>query len=367
MPRRHPWGIVLATGGTGGHVYPAIAVAEALARVAPGVPLRILATDDQRERGLFPEKWRSIVSRLPLPKPGTTLRSRTRMLRLCPLAFRTAHRALASFARRGVVLGFGGYASVPTVLAARSLGWEIILFEANAVLGRATRALLPFASCVLLGFPGASFQLGSGVHHLVTGVPVRQVILDAASVRQRMSWAGECETVVLGVLGGSQGAMSLNDAAVALPEMLRPERVWLVHQTGSTDWQRVRRLVGPEPSCVAAPFFENVGHLYQHTHLLIMRAGASCVAEAAVCGIPAVLVPYPVAADNHQTANATEAAKELGWAVLHERPAGRIDLHQLADAVKQGLRTKINCGDAFRELHATAAQTVATRLIRNAA
>jgi len=214
---------------------------------------------------------------------------------------RVARRLLPSCGA-SLVVGLGGFASVPVVWAARLCQVPRILLEQNAVPGRATSWLCRRADLTCLGFADAAHRLPEGIRSLVTGNPVRYEIASLAQA----PLATESKRKLL-VLGGSQGSLVLNDAFLACVER-RPREFagWtIVHQTGPRDLERVRqryRSLGIE-ACVA-PFFDDLVEHYQQAAFCVARAGALTLSELACAGVPALLLPYRKAIRNHQRLNA---------------------------------------------------------------
>lgn len=310
--------IVLASGGTGGHVFPARALAELLAarghRVALVTDTRGSAFDDAAKSdggGIEVHKIRAggIAGRGIAAK----LKSAVKLL----LGWRDA-RHLLSRLNPSVVVGFGGYASVPTVLAAGGRGVPVVLHEQNAVIGRANRMLARQATAIATCFevvekiPAADRRKVA-----LVGNPVREAI---KGVRESgpapLSENGSREILVT---GGSQGASAFADlipAAVALlPDSLRA-RLRIAQQARPNEVDAV--IAAYEDMGVDADvrrFFDDMPARLRAAHLLICRSGASTVAENTVAGRPALLIPYPSAIDDHQTANA-RAIEDAGGAVV---------------------------------------------------
>jgi UDP-N-acetylglucosamine--N-acetylmuramyl-(pentapeptide) pyrophosphoryl-undecaprenol N-acetylglucosamine transferase len=294
--------LLIAASGTGGHLFPALAVAEALPadwRVHwVGVP-------DRLETSLVP-------SRFPLHTvragglQGRGLRKLTNLVQLV-LAARPIRRLIR---REGVdvVFSSGGYIAAPAILAARWCGVPVVLHESNAVPGKVTRLLGRSCTHVAVGLAEAAERLPQG-HPLVTGTPVRQAFLEATPLPD---WVPAGSGPLVLVMGGSQGAVGLNRMVRPLLPQLADAGCRVVHLTGSND---------PEAGClqrpelVERPFSDELPSLLQHADLAISRAGAGSLSELAVCGTPTILVPYPAAADRHQDANAAAAAA-LGAAVI---------------------------------------------------
>lgn len=301
MPR-----LLIAASGTGGHLFPALAVADAL---PAAWDVHWLGVPDRLERQLVPGRY-------PLHTvkagglQGRGLRKLLNLLRLV-----AATRAVRRLIRRhGVdaVFSTGGYIAAPAILAARWCGVPVVLHESNAIPGRVTRLLGRLCSRMAVGLPEAAERLPH-CRPVVTGTPVRAMFLQPAPLPE---WVPQGSGPLLVVMGGSQGAVGLNRMMRPLLPMLSEAGVRVVHLTGSNDPEAGR--AGQLPGVVELPFCDGMAGLLQHADLAVSRSGAGALSELAVCGTPAVLVPYPAAADRHQDANAAAAAA-LAAAVIVEQ------------------------------------------------
>lgn len=300
---------MIMAGGTGGHIFPALAVADYLR--AQGWNVVWLGSRGGMEAKLVPARgytmaWirfsgvrgRGIIAAALLP------------LQLL-IAFWQAARAI--FAHRpDVVLGMGGYVSFPGGMMASFFNRPLAIHEQNSVAGLANRVLAKLADRVLAAFPGA---FGTATAVIVTGNPVREDIARLAPPESR--YQGRAGPLRLLVLGGSQGAQVLNttvpEALALLPESARPQ---VTHQAGTAHHEAVRsRYRERGVTAEVTAFIDDMASLYAQSDLIICRAGASTIAELAVAGIASVLVPYPHAVDDHQTTNARFLA-ERGAALL---------------------------------------------------
>jgi UDP-N-acetylglucosamine--N-acetylmuramyl-(pentapeptide) pyrophosphoryl-undecaprenol N-acetylglucosamine transferase len=309
--------IVIAAGGTGGHFFPAEALAaELLARGH-----RVALMTDARSGGLASPVF-SACERFVLSGAGIAGRGAKRAAAAAMSLAAGTWQARAILARldADALIGFGGYPSVAPVLAARLLRRRprLLLHEQNAVLGRANRALSRSADWLALSF-AATARVPRGIATEVTGNPVRPAIAAIADT----AYAPPRKDIRVLVLGGSLGARVFSDvvpdALAALPAALRA-RLRVTQQCRAEDIARVRAAYdAAEISADLAPFFTDVAALFAAAHLVIGRAGASTVAELATVGRPAILVPLPSAIDDHQTANA-RALAEAGGAWLLPQP-----------------------------------------------
>ena len=309
--------IVLAAGGTGGHVFPAQALAEALD--ARGWKLA-LVTD--RRGGVYGGALGDIdTHRIDAASPtggaGAALKG---LVRLGAGLFQA--RALLARLTPAAVVGFGGYPSLPTVWAATRARIPTLIHEQNAVMGRANRLLAGRASRIATSFAQTDRLARRDAHKVLhTGNPVRTAV---AALAGRPYQAPDETDAALRVLvtGGSQGARVLSRvvpaAIAALPRELR-RRLEVAQQCREEDIEALRRAYQDAAvDCDIATFFDDMAHRLGAAHLLIGRAGASTVAEITAAGRPAILVPYALAVDDHQLANAHAVAATRGAWVMTE-------------------------------------------------
>jgi UDP-N-acetylglucosamine--N-acetylmuramyl-(pentapeptide) pyrophosphoryl-undecaprenol N-acetylglucosamine transferase len=314
---------MLAAGGTGGHLFPAFALAEELGRRGILVDLMTDMRGDRYGTG-FPARN---IHRVPAATiSGSNPLSAAKSIFTLAKGVSAARRILAEV-RPGVVVGFGGYPSFPPLIAASLLGLPTALHEQNAVLGRANRMLARRVTAIATSFESVKLLEGAAAAKArLTGNPVRELVIHYADIPYLPSEAGQPFHLL--VFGGSQGARFFSEAVPPalrlLPEHLQA-RFSVVQQARPEDEEAVRRAYhgGDELPTIAseiAPFFKNLPELMAAAHLVIARAGASTVAELAVLGRPSILVPLPHALDNDQLANATRLA-EAGGAVCLEQGA----------------------------------------------
>jgi UDP-N-acetylglucosamine--N-acetylmuramyl-(pentapeptide) pyrophosphoryl-undecaprenol N-acetylglucosamine transferase len=308
--------ILVAGGGTGGHVFPGIAVAEELKRLRPDADVVFVGTRRGLEAQAVPEAG------FPIRYLAASGFPRTRWWVWPWAAIVNAFGFLQAFAlvlaeNPGAVLGTGGYVSAPVAFAARVLGRPLLLQEQNSVPGLANRMLARVADEVHLSFLEARSYFSRRDHLKVTGNPVRGHILSGdheAALREFHLQPGR---PTLFVFGGSLGATRINDATLDMLRRLK-DRLSLqcLLQTGRADHERIARIVEQEelPATVQ-PFVHAMHMAYAAADLVVCRAGAITLAEIAVCGLPAIVVPYPYAAHNHQQDNAANLV-DRGAAVL---------------------------------------------------
>jgi UDP-N-acetylglucosamine--N-acetylmuramyl-(pentapeptide) pyrophosphoryl-undecaprenol N-acetylglucosamine transferase len=292
--------VVFAGGGTGGHLFPGIAVAEALRE--RGVSARYLFIGSTRsvERQIVSQNGFEHFA-LPVESSSLVWRSPVRFANRMWKSARVARKLLPE-CKASIVVGLGGFASVPVVWASRACGIPVILLEQNAVPGRATSWLARRAELTCLGFEEAGHRLPTKCRQLVTGNPVRTQVARLADAEL---WREEAHTLL--ILGGSQGSAMLNEALLSCLESWPEDFAgWtIVHQTGERGFETIRqRYSSLKIEARVAPFFDNLTEHYQHAGLAVARAGALTLAELACAGVPALLVPYRKAVRNHQRLNA---------------------------------------------------------------
>jgi UDP-N-acetylglucosamine--N-acetylmuramyl-(pentapeptide) pyrophosphoryl-undecaprenol N-acetylglucosamine transferase len=300
--------LLIAGGGTGGHLFPGVALAEELRAREPDAAIRFVGTRRGLEARVLPELgWDLALIEVSGLKTVGALGAMRGLLRL-PRALWQARRVVKLF-RPDAVIGVGGYASGPVVLAARWLGIPTAICEQNSIPGLANKWLGKVVRRVFLSFDESRrFFRASKI--VMSGNPVRRGLV------QRLH-AGPPERddrVHVLVSGGSLGAVAVNElAARALIALSAERRLAIVHQTGDKDLEpTAARYRGAGVAAECHAFITDMAAAYRAADLVVGRAGATTVAELAIAGKPAVFIPYPFAADNHQELNAREMADKGG-------------------------------------------------------
>ncbi|PLX36492.1 MAG: undecaprenyldiphospho-muramoylpentapeptide beta-N-acetylglucosaminyltransferase [Hyphomicrobiales bacterium] len=322
--------ILLAAGGTGGHLFPAQALAEELGRRGHVVEL---ATDERADRygQAFPARKIHIVA-------SATIRGRS-PLALARTAFALVRgviqaNGIISHLKPAAVVGFGGYPTLPPLMAAMLRRVPSVLHEQNAVVGRANRLLGRVATAVAASFPESRHSEAFAAKLVHTGNPVRPAVLDVAAMPYDMPAADGPFKLL--VFGGSQGARFfseiLPDAIAKLPEAARA-RLKLVQQCRPEDLDAVKSqydALGLEVEL--APFFTDLPARIAGSHLVICRSGASTVTELSVIGRPSILIPFPHALDADQATNAAVLQGAGGAEVIDQKD---LDAERLASAIAE--------------------------------
>jgi len=346
--------ILITAGGTGGHVFPALAVAHELR--ARGAKVMWLGTREGIESRLVPAAGIDIeYLKIRSLRGGGWLRWLLFPMQL-NLAMLQAWRLLRRL-RPDVVLAMGGYAAGPGSLMASLLRIPLVVHEQNAIAGLTNRWLARLADVLLAGFPGV-FSDRHGVR--VVGNPVRPEILAIEPPRQRFT--GRTGRLRVLVIGGSQGAQILNntlpEAIQHMPAEIRPE-IW--HQTGVRDEQAVATAYR---ACVTdarvSAFIDDMATAYAWADLVVCRAGAMTIAELAVAGVASLLVPLPHAADDHQTANAQYLATHHAAELVPQREFSPTRVAELLTDLVDNRETLLQMAEQARACAVTdATETVA--------
>lgn len=308
--------VLLAAGGTGGHLFPAEALANELAR--RNVPVELVTDERALKYGQqFPARAIHAITSA-TPTGGSII---SKAVAIAKLGVGTLQaRSLIKRLQPACVVGFGGYPTAPPLVAASLVGAPAILHEQNAVMGRANKFLAGRVQRIATGFPrldGVNADIKAKAIH--TGNPVRPAVITASQTPYPSFEDGLLRILVT---GGSQGARVMADvvpaAIAALPPDLRA-RVVIVQQARGEDEARVREAYAQlGVNAEVAPFFKDLPQRIADAHLAISRAGASTICELAVIGRPAILVPYPFALDQDQAANAAELAESGAVNVIRQ-------------------------------------------------
>ncbi|HEY4414693.1 MAG TPA: undecaprenyldiphospho-muramoylpentapeptide beta-N-acetylglucosaminyltransferase [Verrucomicrobiae bacterium] len=325
-PEKKPF-IAIACGGTGGHLFPGIAVAEQLRQRGCDVAL-LISPKDVDQQAVKTAAGMAIVT---LPAVGLQNRNYFSFAKSFWHSFR-ATRKIFKIRRPQAVLAMGGFTSAPPVLAAYVSGIKAFLHESNTIPGRANRLLTHFADAAFVGFPEAAARLK--IRNIaVTGTPVRPQFFPAQNPAGRDSVepkSTQCRTAlglasdlpVVLVVGGSQGASGLNELILsALPLLAKKNWQWL-HLTGAKDFDKVQAAYRVQGiSAVVKPFLAEMDLALGAATACVSRSGASSLAEMAAMRLPSLLVPLPTAADNHQYFNALAFEKTGAAKMVEQRKA----------------------------------------------
>ena len=297
---------VIAAGGTGGHVFPGIALAEELKARRPDAEIVFVGTSKGLEARLVPQAGFRLELITATGFAGKRISEKIEALRRLPESFRAARKLLGGLGTRAVV-GMGGYVSVPVLTAARSLGVPTMIHEPNAYPGMANRFLNRIVSRTAVGLLAAN--AGFARQGVVTGTPVRSQFFATPPLNP------EATTQRVLVFGGSQGSRVLNRAMAKAAPTLQALKIEVVHQTGELDHAAAKkRYYKVPPGWTITPFLPHLWEQFAWADLIVCRAGAMTVAELAAAGRPAILVPFAAAAEAHQLANA-RAMSSAGAAV----------------------------------------------------
>ncbi|MDZ8262168.1 undecaprenyldiphospho-muramoylpentapeptide beta-N-acetylglucosaminyltransferase [Nostoc sp. ChiQUE01b] len=288
-----PIRLLIAASGTGGHLFPAIALAQKL----PDYQIEWLGVPNRLETQLVPKQYPLNTIAVEGFQQGFGLSS-VRILGKLALSILEVRRILKQGNFQGVFTT-GGYIAGPAVIAARSLGLPVIFHESNALPGKVTRFFGPWCSAVALGFEVAAKYLPRA-KNVYVGTPVRAQFLDGG-INPPLDLGIPDGVPLIVVFGGSQGAIAINKLVRESAKAWFDAGAYVVHLTGDRDPEADSL---KHPQYIALPFYNNMAALLQRATLAISRSGAGSLTELAVCGTPAILIPYPFAAEDHQSYNA---------------------------------------------------------------
>ena len=344
--------VAIACGGTGGHLFPGIAVGQELMR--RGCEILLLVSEKEIDQQAIKSAYGMRIESL--PAVGLQARQFGRFLRGFTKSLVAVRRIFSQRPPRAVI-GMGGFACAPPILAGRMYGAATFLHESNSIPGKANRWLAPLVDQVFVGFPQAANRLQNR-KALVTGTPVRPQFEPTDPEPCRLAMGMDPKRPVLLVMGGSQGASAVNRLVFeALPELRRAApQLQFLHLTGPNDEENARAQYAAQNSkAVVRTFLTEMELALGAATVLVSRAGASSLAELAAMQIPAILIPYPTAADNHQFYNA-HAFASAGAAIRLEQAEATGD--KLAALVLQLLEDSSTIKNNVRQWQAPNAATV---------
>lgn len=335
--------VVFAGGGTAGHVFPALAVADALVREDPSIEPVFVGVADRLEARLVPEAgYRlELISAVAIPRRITPELARV------PFGVRRgiadAHAVIKALAPLAGVT-FGGYVSFPVNWALARNKIPFVIHEQNSVFGVTNKLSSRAAAKVAVSFPGAATQLRRRDTIVFTGNPVRHTLFEAPLTDQAFKASSYAQfglspqIPTLFVFGGSQGAHRINRALLDAYPRWAGRHMQILHATGERDfaaindaWQSVRQPDGPPVTVV--PFIRDMAAAYAIADLAVCRAGATSMAELTACAVPAILVPYPHATADHQTKNAQALVRTGGALMIDDNQLTGVSLDEAVSQV----------------------------------
>lgn len=362
-----PFRAVIACGGTGGHLFPGLAVAEVLH--ARGCEVLLFVSEKEIDSTALNAHPQFRAEKLPsvgMPRNPFSP-AFIGFLRRCLESQRHSLRVFRKF-RPHVVLGMGGFTSTPPIIAARLRGIPSFIHESNAIPGRANKLAARFASRVLLGFEDSRTAF-RGVECIVTGTPVRKNLgqpLERETALKAFGLSSDRQTLL--VTGGSQGASGINQLLFKSVPLLDQSRLQIIHLTGKNDDRLASANYQREeiPHFVA-PFHHRMEEAYSAADLVVSRSGASSLSEVSRFGLPSVLIPYPFATDDHQSANAAIFTRAGAAVSLNERETTPENFAKLVEGLLKDSNRRAAMSAAAKNLDpGTAAENVADVMERAA-
>ena len=321
----HAIRIIIAGGGTGGHLFPAIAIAQEFMAKNSENKVIFVSTGNPFELSVLDKAGFTLEKITAEGIKGRGLLRQLRSIWKIPMGIFESIRIIKNF-KPDLVMGVGSYASGPVAIGAWFMRKKLILHEQNILPGITNRILSRFADRIYVSFKNtkANFNPGKVVY---TGNPLRKEFMQKAKEKKNTTASAQKHPFTVLILGGSQGAHSINEAVInALKHFRGKHNFYFIHQTGKQDEAAVKKAYKDQGiSCMVKSFFDDMPQQYQRANLIICRAGATTVAELAAVGKGVIFIPFPFAADNHQVLNA-RTFTESGAAemILQKDLTGRV-------------------------------------------
>ena len=343
--------IVISGGGTGGHIYPAVGLAQAIVKLEPEIEVCFIGGADRLESTIIPQHGFRF---LPISAAGFPRKLTWKWLPVVGKACRgfTQSLQLLSKLKPSVVLGTGGYVSGPVLFAASRLGVPTAIQEQNASAGLTNRLLAHGAKRAYLAFHSAAKRFPAEIVK-ITGNPIRPQIAAfsrSSATYEKLGLDSSLKTIF--VMGGSQGAHAINEVVINMLPELAPfhRQLQLIHQTGKIDYQQVREhYVGSPLKHRVQPYFDLIGEVYSITDLMVCRAGGMTISEITACGLPAIFIPLPSTPGNNQELNAQVVSDSGAGVVLNQQTLTGTLLADQITRITENPREQQQMSDASRQ------------------
>ncbi|UCD77642.1 MAG: undecaprenyldiphospho-muramoylpentapeptide beta-N-acetylglucosaminyltransferase [Desulfobacterales bacterium] len=315
-----PLNIIIAGGGTGGHLFPGIAIAQEFQRRNAATRVIFVSTGNPLEKSVLAKAGFELECITAAGIKGRGMWNQLKSTLIIPIGILESMRIIKKFGP-DLAVGLGSYSAGPVIIGAWLLRVPTVVHEQNILPGITNRILARFAKRIYISFENTKSRFKSE-KVLWTGNPVRRELLVDADRRENgRDNHGDDRFFTILVIGGSQGAHRINMAVIeALQDLREKEQMYFIHQTGAADEQTVGEAYRQNQiRCTVQPFFDNMAELYRQADLLICRAGATTVAEITALGKAAMFVPFPYAADDHQVLNAGSLSEEGAAEMIIEK------------------------------------------------
>lgn len=322
--------IIISTGGTGGHIFPAFAVADEIKKQHPNAHVLFVGSLYGREKELCQKHHIDFYGLNVRGIKGRGLRAFSALIAMAKAVFESWH--FLGKHKTHAVIGFGGYACFAMLLAAKLRNIPAMIHEQNAVAGLANKILAKFVNTICLSLPDTKNQFNPK-KCVLTGNPIRHDVAEAVKEKK--------DYTTLLIMGGSLGAVAINSLAVQLLSTLRDNNIHIIHQCGDHDYARVMEAYKShgysqeEIDTMLFPFIDNMAEIYAKADFALCRAGATSIAELTATKTPALFIPFPYAANDHQTANAQNIVDHHGAIMIKENELKQYPIDKIVLSILQ--------------------------------
>jgi len=335
--------VIISGGGTGGHIFPAISIANALCRLEPGIEILFVGAEGRMEMEKVPAAGYRITG---LPVAGfdrkNILKNFSVIIRLLK-SLRLARKTLKEF-KPDVVVGVGGYASGPVLRQSERMGIPVLIQEQNSTPGVTNKLLAGKASVICVAYDGME-KYFPAARIVKTGNPVRQDFEKPVQLREEAlrSFSLRNELPVVLILGGSLGAGSINKLLSESIEIIKNSGCQLLWQTGKSYYENIRKIVNDSAAANIAvyPFIDRMDLAFSAADIIVSRAGAGTISELCLVGKPVILVPSPNVAEDHQTKNAMALAEKEAAIIISDNEVEKSLVNEMIKLVSDTRRKKI--------------------------
>jgi len=355
--------IIISGGGTGGHIFPAISIANALKAIDSSIEILFVGAEGRMEMEKVPAAGYTIKG---LPIAGLQRSLSLKNLLLPAKIYRCLNKAgeIIKTFKPDVVVGVGGYASAPVLWKAQNMGIPTLVQEQNSYAGLTNKLLGKRAKAVCVAYNGME-RFFSSKKIIHTGNPVRQDLFDVANIKEEAInfFSLKTDTPTILALGGSLGALTLNESITNYLYKLEQENIQLIWQTGKSYYNTALKFSSGRQNVKVFDFIYNMNYAFAAADLILSRAGAGTISELCIVGKPAVLIPSPNVSEDHQTKNAMALVKENAAILIKDSDARNNLIPQTIELMRNQLLMKTLGANIFRLALPNAATEIANKIL----